>query len=175
MVKKLLKYSLILFGIAVMICCIGFVIMFFGVPLFGYKYANFENNNNIVTIDNISKLSDSESLKTIDLTTTNTSVAVDYTDGDTLFVNIIKKYKGVVKESRSTLSYFDPSLLDENGVIKKDADGNELVSGDPKSFVKIVNGVLKVMTLDPEGFFFQNGNVLKIILPKSCTTQNINI
>ena len=148
--KNMLKTLLILIGILIMVAFFGFAIMMvFHASLFGYTYVRYEKDASVEFT-----AAEVASLTTIDLTTAKADIVIGYTaseDRETMLVSNLQDFQGVFKDDVQRVDYTDPDSEEKQG-------GYTL---------KIEGGVLKIETIEPQGLYFRNENVIKIFLPQS--------
>lgn len=147
LIKNIFKSIAILFGIVVLAVLFCFAIMMIGkVEMFGFKYLNFENTDQVFYTDvsNANKIS----------ITTN-GVAVEVIDSS----DVTKiEYKFVGKAQ---------------GIVKTDSIKNQDA---PLNFTYgFNNGVYEIVTQEPTGLFFQNQSKLKIFIPTTMTIDDLSI
>ena len=150
LLKNMLKTLLILIGILIMVAFFGFAIMMvFHASLLGYTYVRYEKDASVEFT-----AAEVASLTTIDLTTAKADIVIGYTaseDRETMLVSNLQDFQGVFKDDVQRVDYTDPNSEEKQG-------GYTL---------KIEGGVLKIETIEPQGLYFRNENVIKIFLPQS--------
>ena len=172
LLKKIFNTILILIGILLMVVLAGFAIMMFGhVSLFGYTWLSLSQ-----TESQLQFTFSPNNLQTIDIETKNLDIIIEYFDDASTtggVVEIITNMQGIVKDDVKEVSYCEETV---------DEDGNKQYTVINKdSIVVDSDGVLKIRTLEPTGFFFKNNSRVRIYLPQkksnntSFSLQNLKI
>ena len=151
LLKKLFQTILILFGVGILVCLLGFAIMMIGhVSLFGYSYISLSyqtsTTNNDFSVEGLTKL---------DIETSNIDVRIvkpsTNPSGNTGYYAFVVEMQGIVKSDVLDVKFKD--------AVKP----------------QIVDGALVIRTVAPEGFFFRNNTVLEINLPQDKAIDEIKI
>ena len=158
LIKKIFNTLLVAIGIALMVVLFGFAIMMiFHTSIFGYTFVK-QSDSKALLVSNI----DISNLKKIDVSTSNIDVIVQYASDSagsvtTGAVTTVVDMQGIMKSNKAKYSYVNPA--DEGDVNYK-----PVVDSD---------GVLKIVTSEPEGLYFVNKSYVRIVLPRGTNLQDL--
>ena len=121
------------------------IMMIFHVSMFGYTYVNYKNGIALQADFAV------DNLKTIDVSTSKVNIIIQYdtSSGSPLgSINVIADLQGIMKDDVKEISYVATPVVDDDGV-------------------------LKIETKEPTGWYFKNNSKMIIELPNNKSIDNI--
>ena len=148
LIKKLFKAIFVLAGLALGVCAIGLAVMMVGhIKIFGIQFVSDKSGG--VDLKREYTQDEVNRLNTVDVSTSKIKVVFQY----------------ATESSVKTMTLI--TIPNMQGFVKDDENGNAVTKVSYK-FNPVIDssGVLKVETIEPNGWMFNNSSYMKIVVPQ---------